>query len=203
MNEFVVCGWYTPDYKVWADRLLSNLTALGLPHDFVVVPKPIAEWESITLLKPQQVLAAMDRNPGKTIIFLDVDCEVLSASAMVSLSEIIGDVGFYLRTKFRRSGALKWSPRSGTMVFKPSLNARKFVEMWRDLSVSAPAYAVDQDMLAITLGKHPWSITFIDIRHCAIEGDKVSDPWILHYSASENVHKASHVKRWAVRQFYS
>ena len=43
----------------------------------------------------------MDRHPDKVIVLLDVDCRVLGD--LSPLAEIGGDVGFYVRTKYRRS----------------------------------------------------------------------------------------------------
>jgi hypothetical protein len=199
MTEMIVCGWYTPDYRVWADKLFENLDALGLPHDFVEVEKPPHGWEQITMLKAGEVLKAMDRHPDKVIVFLDVDCEVRSAERLRELAHISGDVGFYLRTKWRRGGGVRFGTRSGTMVFKPTDAARTFVEVWRDLSDTAPAYAVDQDSLTVAMGKVPQCVlSFLDVRYCAVATDKLSDPWVLHSSASASATKAKKIQKLLV-----
>src|SRR5262249_52148718 len=73
---WIVCAYYTGDYRPWADLLISNLDFMRIPHDIVEVSKLPGGWEANTMAKPAQLLAAMDRHPGRTIIFLDVDCEV-------------------------------------------------------------------------------------------------------------------------------
>jgi hypothetical protein len=200
MSDLIVCGWYTPDYSVWADKLTANLSDLGLPHDFVQVEKPRGGWEKTTMLKAGEVLDAMDRHPGKVVIFLDVDCEVRSADKLRDLATIPGDVGFYLRTKWRRGGGTRIGTRSGTMVFKPTAAARRFVEVWRDQSEAAPKYSVDQDSLAVAMGKvQECVLSFLDVRYCAVATDKLADAWVLHASASESAWKAKKIQKFINR----
>jgi hypothetical protein len=59
--------------------------------------------------------------------FLDVDCEVLGD--LSPLAGITGDVGFYVRTKVRRSGGMRFGARSGTVVVRPI--HRQHAAMWR------------------------------------------------------------------------
>jgi len=201
MTDYAICGWYTPDYAHWKDRLVANLEGLGLEGDFVEVERPAAGWEKITMLKAAQVLAAMDRHPGKTVIFLDVDCLVVNKDKLLELANIEGDVGFYLRTKFRRNGGIRWATRSGTLVIRPTQAARQFIEAWRRLSDAAPGYSVDQDSLAVAMGKSPVSMTFLDVRYCAVPSDNLPDPWVFHDSASKGVRKVKKIERLFARLF--
>ena len=181
----IVCGWYTPNYASWAEKITTNLDALDLPHDFVRVEKEGKYWQTVTLMKAQQVANAMVRHPDKTIVFLDVDCEVLNAGAIRAMESLAGDVGIYLRTKYRRAGGVRFGARSGTMFFKPTPGARSFVAKWVQLSRNAPPYSVDQDSLAVALGNVPEAMVhFLDVRYCAVAGDKLPDPFVLHTSAS-------------------
>src|SRR5687767_2613414 len=125
---FIVCAWYTPDYRPWADKLIASLDAIGAPYDIVEVPKRPGTWEANTMAKPGQLLAAMDRHPNEVIVFLDVDCEVLGD--LTPLADITGDVAFYIRTKYRRSGGTRFGARSGTVVARPTERARRYVEAW-------------------------------------------------------------------------
>jgi hypothetical protein len=34
-TPWVVCGWFTPDYRPWADKLTASLDAIGAPYDIV------------------------------------------------------------------------------------------------------------------------------------------------------------------------
>jgi len=66
----IVCGWYTPDYQHWVDRLKINLDNIDVKHDFVEVEKKEGGWEVNTNQKPSQIIAALKRHPDKRIIFM-------------------------------------------------------------------------------------------------------------------------------------
>ena len=183
MSDFVVCGWYTPDYAHWLDALIPSLDAVGAKHDFVKVAKVPGGWEANTMEKPMQIQRAMIRHPDKVIIFLDVDCVV--HRPLTPLLLIGGDVGLYLRTKFRRRGGFRSGWRSGTMVLRPTSNARALVSAWIEEGERAVRHAVDQDSLAVALGRVPGlSITTLGVEWCATVGDDYIDPAIYHDSAS-------------------
>lgn len=97
-SDWIVAGWYTADYRDWWLQLRSQLIAIGAPHDFVLRAKQDPSWEANTMRKPAEILAAIDRHPGKTIIFLDVDCAIPGGyGGLAELAQIGGDVGFYVR----------------------------------------------------------------------------------------------------------
>lgn len=195
MSEYIVCGWYTPDYAHWLETLIPSLEAVGAPHDFVVVPSEPGGWEASTMRKPHEVLRARRRHPDKTIIFLDVDCVV--HKPLDDLANIGGDIGFYLRTKYRRDGTVKSGARSGTMVFKPTSYASAFVLAWIAASKRAGRYSVDQDSLAVALGRVPGlSITTLGVEWCATVGDGVEKPAIYHDSASLHTKTPRLVRTW-------
>jgi hypothetical protein len=91
-----------------------------------------------------------------------------------------------VRVKRRRSGAVKWGAiRSGTIVVRPTLGARAFVERWVAEGKDARFGDVDQDTLMLALGRTPWvSFTVLPVDYCATVGDKCLAPVIFHDSAS-------------------
>lgn len=192
----IFVGWYTQDYQKWTQTLIANLDGHGLEHDFVRVERPDGGWERRTMIKADQVLRAMDRHPGQTLVLLDVDCTVTDKAQALALADLRGDVAFYLCTKFGRRGKVRFSCRTGTMVFKPTPAARRFVETWRKWSEIAPPYAVDQDSLIVSLGKTPGCVFEpLDVRYCATRNDRLVYPWILHDCASEGGDKISSIRR--------
>ena len=195
MSDYIVAGWYTPNYSHWLDGLIPSLEAVGAPHDFVEVAPMADTWEANTMRKPRQIANALSRHPTKTVIFLDVDCTVLKP--LSPLVMIRGDVGAYLRTKYRRDGTTKSGWRSGTMVFKPTAAARDFVTAWVIESERADRYSVDQDSLAVALGRVPGlSITTLGVEWCATVGDQCADPAIYHDSASLTTKTPRIVRTW-------
>jgi len=188
----VVCGWYTPDYKRYADALRANLNQIGELHDFVEVAKDSGIWEVNTLRKPAQILAAMERWPERTIIFLDVDCHV--SGELGDLASIGGDVGLHFRARTLRDGTPRLNARSGTMVIRPTRAARLLIEAWARLCVDAPFGAVDQRTLPMAIALTPGlTITVLGNEYCSVHGDGIADPVISHDCASQYTRK---VPRW-------
>lgn len=185
-DHFVACGWYTPDYAKWVSPLLQRLDTLGVPHDFVKVDKRPGGWEANTLAKPLHARNARSRHPDKTILLLDVDCDVLGTrDDLARIANIEGDVGLYAKIKVRRSGKPVFGARSGTMVLRPNENTHTLIAEWIKACDVATPFAVDQDILVAALGRVPHlSITILDITACAVPQDDVASPLILHDSAS-------------------
>ena len=186
MAEYIVCGWYTPDYGHWWNVLRPTLEYHGAPHDFTEVNKRAGGWEVNTMAKPHQLLAAMDRHPDKVIVFIDVDCVV--RAPLAPLADIRADVAFYIRTKRKKTHAKWGSIRSGTLIIRPTPHARKFVEAW--IAKGGAFAEVDQNTLMLAMCDVP-SCTFeaLPVAYCAIPADKVASPIILHDSASAGIAK--------------
>lgn len=197
--DFVVCGWFTPDYHHWWDRLRRNLDDIGAPHDFVQVSKEGGGWERNTMRKPHEVLAAMDRHSDKTVIFLDVDCIVSSLKGLHELASIQGDVGLHFAAYWRRR---RWHGpdtkhwfHTGTMVLKPTAAARRFVKTWILEGENAPPFSVDQNSLIIALGKGGVTVTFLDDRFCTKRSKSSASSIIIHDTASVLNNKATRLGR--------
>jgi hypothetical protein len=185
-SNWIVCGWFTPDYRPYWNNLRQNLDAIGAPHDFVEVRKSDGGWEANTMRKPKMILQALYKHPGKTVIFLDVDCTVPGGwMGLEALAAMPGDVAFVIETKWRRRTRRWLFVRSGTMVFKPTTEATQFVHAWCKECAVAPKYAVDQDSLVVAMGRVPEvSFSNLPIKFCAVDRDNHPAPVILHDSAS-------------------
>lgn len=185
-RDFIVCGWFTPDYRHWWDRLRRNLDDIGAPHDFVEVSKLDGSWERNTRQKPLVVLSAMDRHLGKSLIVLDVDCTIPGGlDGLRELASLPGDIAIWLQAKWKK-GRAELSARNGTMVIHPTPEAREFVERWIDATRSAPRYANDQHAMLMALGQvQGLTITSLDIRFTATPGSRCENPVILHDHAGK------------------
>ncbi len=122
------------------------------------------------------------------------DCLVLGDLA--PLAGIGGDVGFYLRTKWRRSGGMRFGARSGTVVVRPTPGARAYIEAWEDAAREAPWGDVDQTAQMFAMGRVPGvSFTMLGVEYCSTAGACVPEPVILHDSASRDVRKVTRTHR--------
>lgn len=200
MSSYIVSGWYTPDYRVWWDRLRPTLEAVGAPHDFVEVGKIDTHWERQTLRKPLHVRDAMLRHPGKTILFLDVDCTV--HGSLAPLAAIDGDFGICSTVRYGKS---RWhvisnmlTTRSGTLVLKPRPATFDLVNRWIALCEDAPDYVHDQQVLALAMTQVPGlTVTHLGIEWCATPKDRHETPIIRHDQASKGQHATKWQRRWA------
>src|SRR5262245_14137997 len=129
-HDWIVCGWFTDDpiYRGYAQDLAASLDEVGAPYDFVATEKRPGSWEENTRAKPAQVLAAMDRHPSKTIIFMDVDYTAVGDLAPLAL--VRGDIAVKMGTKRRANGSTRITMGDQVMVIKPNVAARRFVETW-------------------------------------------------------------------------
>lgn len=163
VGDWIVCGWFTDDaiYRPLAEKLAKSLDAVGAPYDFVCAPQTGAGWELNTMAKAEQVLAAMNRHPAKTIIFSDVDC--IAHGDVSRLAEVAGDVAFRFKAKRRASGMVRLTVLSGYLVVKSTHGARRLVEKWAELSKDANWGDVDQTTLALAVGNsHGCAISHLD-----------------------------------------
>jgi hypothetical protein len=191
---WIVCGYFTPDYRHWATRLVASLDRHGAPHDIVSRAKLPGGWEVNTMTKARAVHEAIQQHPDKVVVFLDVDCQVLGDLA--PLVELSGDVAFYVRSRRRSSGAIRFGIRTGTLVIKPTAAARQFVETWSVVSATPRYGDTDQTTLMLTIGLVPGtSFTPLDARWCVAPGDDVPDATIVHDQASRDTPKVTYLHR--------
>jgi hypothetical protein len=148
------------------------------------------------MAKPLAVRPAMEENPNRVIIFLDVDCEV--RGDLSPLAELASNVAFRVQTKRRRNGGIRFRVRSGTLALKPTEGARRFVDMWGAISATSQYGDVDQTTLMLTIGLTP-GVTFtpLELKWCATAGDHAAHPMILHDSASFTVRKIGNWRQLA------
>ena len=135
------------------------------------------------------------------IVWLDVDCIV--HGDLSPLADIRGDVAFRMHSKFRRhhKGA-RFRAQSGTMVFRPTPEARHFVECWKRASERAPYGEIDS--------RRRWwrwlnsiGTTFVPLPliYCVNPDEKAKVPGtvVQHDSAAVNFPKVSGWRRYVRR----
>lgn len=188
-DSYIICGSYTPDCANWVFPVRQRLDALGVAHDFVENTATQAEHRTPNMrVKPLGVRDAMDRNPSRTVIFLDAHCRVVGTREdLKRLADIKGDVGIRMRTVYARHVPLL-VPSGATLVFRPTAEARIFVERWIEASTVTPLDWSEQESLLIVLGDIPMiSVTNVGAEFCTEADDKYPRPVILHASGKPSV----------------
>ena len=197
---WVVGAWFTPDYAHWTVPFRQSLEEVGASYHILACDRVGSGWESETMQKPRVVRRLMSENPGKTVVLLDVDCQVRKCPSQL-VDNVSGDVAAYIRAK--RTGRGKDRARikvmSGTMVFRPTAGARRFVEAWEAAGAECDAFDVDQTSLMIALGRAT-NFTFqpLPSEWCDFEGLN-AQPAIVHDHASEDSPRASWLQRSMAR----
>ena len=185
-DDYIVAGYYTPDYAPWASALRASLYAHGQPYNLMAVPKADGGWEANTLRKATEVANAMSCHPDKVIIWLDVDCIV--HGDLSPLAELWGvDVSVYMHGRRRRLGGYKLHCITRTIVLRPTPGARDFVERWKELSAAARWGDVDQTTFLLAMGESTQtSFQPLERKWSAAEGE---EGIIVHDRASRGVPK--------------
>jgi hypothetical protein len=132
VRDWLVIGWFTPDYRPLAEAFAANLSEHGAPFHLFAKPKLGGGWD--TSRKPSVVLEAMDAYHGRTLVLMDVDCVV--GGDIAPVTEIDGDLAVILIARdARKRGAVKhWlmvEASSRVVVFKPTDETRLFAERWQ------------------------------------------------------------------------
>ena len=124
-KDWVIVGWFSPDYRPLAEKFAQSLRLLAIPHHLFARPQT-QQWD--TSSKPLIVLHAMNLYRGKTIILMDVDCII--TGDISPLANLDGDVSFNLSLRRRKHERMTIYSSSRVVVFKPTAGARRFAEAW-------------------------------------------------------------------------
>lgn len=130
-QDWLVVGWFTPDYRPLAEAFAANLAEHSAPYHLFAKQKLADGWN--TTRKPSVVTEALDAYPGKTVVLMDVDCIV--RGDIEPVTRIAGDVGITViaRNVHNRSGIRHWLAMecsSRVVVFRPCDGARAFARTW-------------------------------------------------------------------------
>jgi hypothetical protein len=185
VDDWLVAGWFTPDYRPLAEAFAADLTEHGAPYHLWAKPS-LGAWN--TSRKPSVALEAMDAYPGRTVVLMDVDCVVRGDIA--PMTEVAGDIGIcaIARNVASRKGFRHWlafATSSRVIVFRPTEGARTFATRWADKIASTE---LDNDEWALSwayLSSPDLRFGFIPPEYSGRETGSVPDAVILHDSAHE------------------
>jgi hypothetical protein len=184
-GDWLVTGWFTPNYRPLAEKLAANLADCGAPFHLWAKPKAASGWN--TWRKPSVVIETMNAYPGKTVILMDTDCIV--RGDLAPIADFHGDVSLTVKARrmrvvpgFHKRIVFKTSSR--VVVFRPTEGARAFAAEWERLCKAA-TYGGDEPSMAWAYLQRPdVSYHNLDPRYAGDEmGNEVSDAVICHYGA--------------------
>jgi hypothetical protein len=200
VDDWLVVGWFTPDYRPLAEAFAANLTEHGAPYHLFAKPKLGGGWD--TTRKPSVVLEAMDAYHGKTLVLMDVDCVV--RGDITPVTEIDGDMGVILIARDAHKGRLvkHWlmvEASSRVVVFKPTDSARLFTERWQR-QIERSNFGHDEHSMAWSILQSPdVRFAYIPQAFSAREiSQDVPGAVIVHESEHERQKRSERggLKRW-------
>lgn len=198
-HNWLVIGWFTPDYRPLAERFAANLGTYGIPFHLYAKPKLGGGWD--TSRKPSVALEAMQDHPSKTLVLMDVDCIVQGDISLVT--NITGDVGITVLARNMRKGC-KWQHwiaaecSSRVVVFRPTEGARAFLHRWVDQIDHGAVNHDEHSMVWAFLACPDVRFEYIDPIYSGREVSQRPDGIVVHQSA----HSAErHKGRGSLRRF--
>jgi hypothetical protein len=176
MNPFVVCAFYTPNYRDDVKRLEISLKAAG--HEYFIQPyERLPTWEQNTGIKPRFLLDCLRRFESKDILYLDADAFV--RKPLEGFDRFEGDIGLH----FNQNGG-SHSIRTGTVYLRNSPQTLIFMQQWIDAQASNETFN-DQDSFEVAY-KASQGVSFF---HLPVEYVKIYDrddveAYVEHFQAS-------------------
>jgi hypothetical protein len=191
VGDWLVTGWFTPNYRPLAEAFAANLSEHGAPFHLFAKPS-LGAWN--TRRKPAVVLEAMDAYSGKTVVLMDVDCRL--RGDIEPVTQIGGDVGIVViaRNVRRRRRWAHWLSvecSSRVVVFRPTDGARAFAQSWADTIERSTVNHDEHSMAWAYLSSPGIHFDYIDQRFSAREIGRIPDAIIEHDSAHDEARRAS------------
>ena len=179
-QDFVVCAYYTPNYKAYALELRHSLEVLGISH-FLKGYRSANSWEAATRLKPTFIAECLVKFEPLHILYVDADALVLHPLGL--LDKISTDVAlsFEAEGKHKKRPQLRAVP--GTIYVRNTPGGWRFVEAWRNAERELGAWATDSVMLRIAIARLQ-GLTITNLPRTYAKGDPSSEQVIQHLRAS-------------------
>ena len=194
-TDFLVVGFFTPNYEPAARAFAQNLAEHRISHHLYARPIVEGDWYSQTRQKPTVLAQARRDHPDDNLVFMDVDCRV--RGDISGILNTRGDV--VMRTKGTAKGkqrALK--PTTRVMLLRPTPGADAFIAGWEATCRTARPGQSAEFMLIHAMSDSPeiYSVGTLPIRLAGIElHDALPDAVIVHDSIRDPTRPA-----WALRR---
>ncbi|MEQ1695615.1 MAG: hypothetical protein ABL901_07215 [Hyphomicrobiaceae bacterium] len=185
-QNYIACGFYTPNYLPQILSLKASLEAQKINH-FLKRYEPRGGWEANTRMKPVFVDYCLNKFKGTDIVYLDADAVV--RKPLKAFDNMTSDVTLLFHPTKERG---KWYLRisAGTVAVRNTQGGRKFAKLWKDGEARATATTVDEDLVYMAFADMAGvSITVLPPDYYKIFDAPGSDPTIEHFQASRGQFK--------------
>lgn len=194
--DFVVVGFFTPDYEPAASAFSKNLIAHHISHHLYARPVLGDSWYSQTRQKPTVLAQARRDYPDRPLIFMDVDCTVRGDISGILQSP--GDLA--MRTKGTALGSTRRAlkPTTRVLLLRPTAGADAFVAAWEGGCQYAGKGDSAEAILIEVMADSPerYTIGTLPLKYAGIElHDAPTDAVVVHDSIHDQTRPA-----WALRR---
>lgn len=176
IGDWLVIGWFTPDYRLLAEKFAANLDEHNVPFHLFFKHKLSVGWN--TWRKPSVVLEAMEMYRNKIVVLMDVDCVVRSDIAWIK--DISGEVGLAISSRrvrllwpMHKRNTIKASSR--VVVFRPTEGAKTFAAEWAEKCKQSQHQGDEVAMLQAYLARPGLAYTHLTLNDCAIRHESAHD----------------------------
>lgn len=201
-TEFIVTGFFTPDYATLASTLGKNLAEYRVSHHLYAYAKIGGSWGSQTLQKPAALITARRDHPGKVLILMDVDCQI--RGDISSIIQMEGDVGLRLKRKATKLG-YALMPCARVVVVKPTRGGTAFVEAWETGCQErlGKGGSDERALLAIIENSQGrFSVTVLPQRYVGTELRDASDDAMIVHDSAHDPSRSAWTMRKAVQKYF-
>ncbi len=198
--SWLVIGWFTPDYRHWAERLAKSLDRHGAPYHLLAKDGSPDGWLANTRRKPLIAAEALQLYPDKTLVLTDVDAEAQGdISGMV---ETGADVSAFLKSKLTSKGRAELQLSSRVIVLRPTARAHQLIAEWGEECARVPDKVADEAALGMVLARAE-GLAFAPLpeRYAARERDAApGDAVLVHDSARDLTLEAFNLRKLVKRR---
>ena len=197
-DNLVVVSYFTENYSQEWRRLMRSVAKFGLASTYTMIGHADRElaWQEAVREKPQHILSAMNRNPGRPILFVDADAVFNRDPRTVDPGN--GDVMIY--------GSMN-RPQSGTVICSNTDHSKELIQDWIDEDAKQtnkrPQKVLRRVAVDITLDpRWCWIFDISPKRHPEIPPEEAI---VVHLQASRELSPPDHpallrrreeIKKW-------
>ena len=198
MRPFVICAFYTPNYrKVFEQYLKPSLDRLKI-ENYVKEYSETGSWISNTRLKSLFALECLENFPEKNIVVIDVDAKIKHYPELFNCIPDFYDIGFHglNQNDWYHNGSGKKELLTGTLYLQNTSFTRIVVNEW----VKECECSLDTDQVILERIVKEFNISpyLLPVSYCYMvslpDGRepyiKVEDPIIEHFQHSRLVRRS-------------
>lgn len=201
-TDFVVIGFFTPNYEPAASSFSKNLIEHRVSHHLYARPVFGDSWYSQTRQKPTVLALARRDYPNRPLIFMDVDCTVRGDISGILQSP--GDLA--MRTKGTALGSTRRAlkPTTRVLLLRPTAGADAFIAAWEAGCRYAGKGDSAEAILIEVMSDSPesYAIGTLPLKYAGIElHDAPAGAIVVHDSIHDQTRPAWALRRGVQRYF--